>query len=74
MDHNRKAALLAGVAFSVGIEHEVLELNREKQSTLSRARFEDGIVFGRHDHGSESWPYAHHTIEGVVIMLTTSSG
>lgn len=74
MDYNKRAGIIAGVALSFGIEHEGSELNIEMHSTPSMARFEDGVVFGRHDHGPENWPYAHHTIEGVVTRLTTSSG
>lgn len=74
MNRNAKAAILVGAVLGAGIEHEISELKMEQQPAISRTSPQDIVVFGRNDHGPETWPYAPHTIQGVVMMTTTSSG
>jgi len=74
MNRNAKTAILVGAALGAGIEHEISELKMEQQPAISRTNPQDIlVVFGRNDHGPETWPYAPHTIQGVVMMATTSS-
>ena len=71
------AGILAGTAFITGMETGISEFQfQEDQQRLvqgSNSRIEM-IVIGRPDHGADEWPYASHTYQGVISMVTTPSG
>jgi len=71
------AGILASTAFITGLETGFSEC----QIQADQQRFVQGsnsriemIVIGRPDHGADEWPYAPHTYQGIISMVTTSSG
>ena len=71
------AGILASTAFITGMETGFSEFQfQEDQQRFvqgSNSRIEM-IVIGRPDHGADEWPYAPHTYQGVISMVTTPSG
>ena len=71
------AGILASTAFITGMEtgFSGFQFQEDQQRFVqgSNSRIEM-IVIGRPDHGADEWPYAPHTYQGVISMVTTSSG
>lgn len=71
------AGVLASAAFITGMEAGFSEFKFQEDQRIfvqgSTSRIEM-IVIGRPDHGADEWPYASHTYQGVISMVTTSSG
>ena len=71
------AGILASTAFITGMETGFSEFQFQEDPQRfvqgSNSRIEM-IVIGRPDHGADEWPYAPHTYQGVISMVTTPSG
>lgn len=68
------AGLLTGTAFLAGLEFESPDMISDVQQKINAPETRLERLVGRLDDGPETRPYAPQTFQGVVAMITTSSG